>query len=135
MLYIYNHFKTSKFIITGPLSCNITTLIVSDMEGTSCDVIIVLERSTLLHSPSKVTEGLSVGYEILLVVVWHHLFVISWSKYMLGFPQSQSILSSHDQLEFSLFFRGHQKSPFTAQTAGKLSAIRAVQGEHERVQE
>ena len=38
----------------------------------------------LLHSPSLVAVGLSVGYETWLPIGWHHTFVIGWSKDELG---------------------------------------------------
>ena len=66
---------------------------------------------------------------------WHHPFVIGWSKYKLGLLQSPWIVGSHDQREFSPFFRGHWQSTSTAPTAGNLPAIRAVQGECETVYE
>ena len=64
---------------------------------------------------------------------WHHPFVIGWSKYRLGLPQSQWIVGSCDWWEFPLFLRGHWQSPCTALMAGKLPAVRAVQGDCERV--
>ena len=38
----------------------------------------------LLHSPSLVAIGMSVGYEPWPPIGWHHPFVIGWSKYRLG---------------------------------------------------
>ena len=73
----------------------------------------------LLHSPSLVALGLSVGYETWLPIGWHHTFVINWSKYRFRLPQMQWIVGSNDWLEFLPFFRGHWQSPCTALTAGK----------------
>ena len=42
----------------------------------------------LLHSLSLVAVGLSVGYETWLLICWQHPFVMDWSKYQLGLPQS-----------------------------------------------
>ena len=42
----------------------------------------------LLHSPSLVAVGLSVGYETWPPIGWHHAFVIGWSKYRLGLPSA-----------------------------------------------
>ena len=40
----------------------------------------------LLHSPSLVAIGLSVGYETWPPIGWHRAFVIAWSKYRLELP-------------------------------------------------
>ena len=37
-------------------------------------------RNRLLHSPSLVVIGLSVGYETQLPIGWHHPFVVGWSN-------------------------------------------------------
>ena len=42
----------------------------------------------LLHSPSLVAVGLSVGYAPWPPIGWHHSFVIGWSKYRLGLPSA-----------------------------------------------
>ena len=41
-------------------------------------------------------------------------FVIGWSKYRLGLPQSQWIVGLGHRWEFPLFFRGQWQSPCTA---------------------
>ena len=42
----------------------------------------------LLHSPSLVAIGLSVGYETWPPIGWHLPFVIGWSKDRLGLPSA-----------------------------------------------
>ena len=42
----------------------------------------------LLHSPSLVAIGLSVGYETWPLIGRHHPFVIGWSKDKLGLPSA-----------------------------------------------
>ena len=42
----------------------------------------------LLHSPSLVAVGLSVGYWTWPPIGWHHSFVIGWSKDWLGLPSA-----------------------------------------------
>ena len=42
----------------------------------------------LIHSPSWVAIGLSVGYETRPPIGWHHPFVIGWSKDRLGLPSA-----------------------------------------------
>ena len=61
----------------------------------------------LLHSPSLVAEELPSGYETWPPIGLPYAFVIGWSKYSLGLPQSEWIEDSHDWLEFPPFFRGH----------------------------
>ena len=52
----------------------------------STDMTPTLGSFRLLHSPSTVAIGLSVGYETWPLIVWHCSFVIRWSKYRLGMP-------------------------------------------------
>ena len=66
-----------------------------------------------------VAVRLSVGYG-----TCHHPFVIGWSKYRLGLPQSQWIVGWHDQWEFPQFFTGHWQSPWTALMAGICLPLR-----------
>ena len=82
----------------------------------------------LLHSPSLVAIGLSVGYETWPPIGWHHPFVIGWSKYRLGLPSAP--------LHYGLMWpvgiptvSDHSDSPFALQAP----AIRAVQWDCERV--
>ena len=42
----------------------------------------------LLHSPSLVATGLTVGYDAWHPIGWHHAFVIGWSKYRLRLPSA-----------------------------------------------
>ena len=55
-------------------------------------------RHGLLHGHSLVAVGLSVGY-----IPASRLAVIGWSKYRVGWPQSQWILSSCDRWELPPF--------------------------------
>ena len=67
----------------------------------------------LLHSPSLVVLGLLVRCKTWPTIGWHHPFVMCWSKYRLGWHQSQWI----DHWKFPPFFRGHWQSSCTALTA------------------
>ena len=87
----------------------------------------------LLHSLIVVALGLSVEYETWPPIGWHHPFVISWSKYRLGLHNSQWLWVHMTGGNFHCFFRGHWQSPCTALMAGKLPAIRVVQGDCDRV--
>ena len=48
----------------------------------------ILINFRLLHSPSLVAIGLSVGYEAWHPIGWHHAFAIGWSKYRLRLPSA-----------------------------------------------
>ena len=63
--------------------------------------------SRLLHSPSLVAIGLSMGYETWPQIVWHHPFLIGWSKFnRLGYCLvPHCIMGLHDQWEFPPFFQ------------------------------
>ena len=60
----------------------------------------------LLHSPSRVAIGLSVGYKTWPPIGWHHLcdwlavLKIDWDC-----PVPHCIMGSRDQWDFQLFFR------------------------------
>ena len=73
------------------------------------------ERGRLLHSPSLVTLRLSVESESLPPIAWCHPFVTGWSKYRLGWPQSQCIVGSRDRRGFPLCFRRRWQPPCTSQ--------------------
>ena len=77
----------------------------------------------LLHSPNLEAVALSVGYETWLLIGWHHPFVIGWSRYRLGLPQSYSIVNLGHQLEFPPFFKRHWQSHCKALMAGKCLLI------------
>ena len=55
-----------------------------------------------IHHP-----GLLVGYETPSPIDWHHRFVNGESKYRLGMPQSQWIVSSRDRWGFPVLQRPH----------------------------
>ena len=59
-------------------------------------------KPRLLHSPSLVAIGLSVGYETRPPIGLQHPFVIGWSKDW-DCPVPQCIMGSRDQWEFQLF--------------------------------
>ena len=84
-------------------------------------------------NPSLVAVELSVGYQIWPPIVWHCPFLIGWSKHKLGIPQLQCIMGSWCDRRES--FHNFSKSLCTALTSGKLPAVRAVQGDCERVYE
>ena len=85
------------------------------------DVLNIAPRSynRLLHSPSLVAIELSVGYEIRPPIDWHHAFVLGWSKYRLGLPNSQL----HCGIERPLWIPNVFQTPVT---------VRAVQGDCEK---
>ena len=63
-------------------------------------MILVFLLDKLLHSPSLVSVGLSVGYEAWPLFGWHHSFVIGSSK----LPRSQLIVGLCERWEFPSFF-------------------------------
>ena len=88
----------------------------------------LVQFGRLLHSLSLVAIELAVGYETRPLIGWHHPFVTGWSKYRLGFPQSQSIVGSRNQWEFPFFFRGYWQPPYTALMAGKCLQLGLCKG-------
>ena len=87
----------------------------------------------LLHSPSLVALGLSVGYETWPPTGWHHALVIGWSKYRLELPQPKWILGSHNWWEFPPFLQRPLTVPLHSLNGRQMPAVRAVQGDCERV--
>ena len=72
------------------------------------------------------------GYETWPPIGWRNLL------WLVGRNKNWNCLShnglrAHAQRQFPLFFRGHWQSSFTALTASTLPAIKAVQGDCERV--
>ena len=77
----------------------------------------------LLHSSSVVALLLLDGYETWTSIGWHHPFVIGRSKYMLGFPQLQSIMGLCDRWEFPCFFRSQWRCPWIFLTEDKCMPL------------
>ena len=108
------------YIVFKPNCCGCNIL--WDIEAINCDSLwhgiytqaCCPANSRLIHSPSLVALGLSVGYEKWPLIGWHH-----WSLYSLELPQSHWIVGSCDWWEFLPFFRCHWQSPCTALMAGK----------------
>ena len=63
-------------------------LYIPGQDTTSWRHKIANQGSRLLHSPSLVALGLSLGYETWPRIGWHQAFVIAWSKYRLGLPSA-----------------------------------------------
>ena len=85
--------------------------------------------SRLLHSPSLVKVGLSVGYHMTWPPIgWHHHFVIDWSSYWDCLSCGLKLL-----MGISTIFRWHWQSPSTVLMAGKLPAAWVVQGDCEEL--
>ena len=82
----------------------------------------------LLHSPSLVAVGLSVGYETWPPIGWHHPIVIGWSEDRLGLP-------SAPLLTWPVGIPTIFQTPVTAHLhcPNGRPAVRAVQGNCERV--
>ena len=70
--------------------------------------------SRLLHSPRLAAVGILVG--MLVMAFWHRPFVIGWSKYRLGYPQSQWIVGSFKRWDYLPFFRGGTICRFSVRT-------------------
>ena len=88
----------------------------------------------LLHSPSLVVIGLSLGYETWPPIRWYPPFVIDWSMNICWDWLHCNGWWACDWWEFAPFFvRPSWQSPCTALMAGNLPAIRAVQGDCGRV--
>ena len=84
----------------------------------------------LLISPRLVTAGLSLEYETLPTIGCHHIFIIGWSKYRLGFPG----VAMHGRFENFHRFSDATDSPFApAPSDRQMPAFRAVQRDCERV--
>ena len=85
-----------------------------------------------LHSPCLVPVGLSVVHEMWSPVVWHHPFVIGWSKCRLGLPQLLCIQGSHDRWELP-FSQGPLAVTLHNPNGRLIACRRAVQRDCERV--
>ena len=85
----------------------------------------------LLDSPSLVAIALSAGNETWPPVGWHDPFVIGWSKYGLGMPQLQCIMSS--PVGFKTIFQRSLTVPLHSPNGRQMTAVWAVQGECETV--
>ena len=73
------------------------------------------------------------GYRTWLLIGRHYPLATGLSKYTFGLPQSQWFVDSCDRWEFPPFFIGYWEFPCTALSANNLPAVRAVQGDCERV--
>ena len=88
----------------------------------------------LLHSPSLVAIGLSVRNETWPPIVWHHLFVIGWSKYRLGLPSAPLRYGLMWPVGISTIFQTPLTVPLhspNGRQLPELPAVRAVQGDCE----
>ena len=90
-------------------------------------------RARLLHSPSPVAIGLPVGYETRPPIDWHHAFVIGWSKYKLGLPSAPLHYGLTWPVGIPTVFQTSVTVPLHCPNGRQLPAVRAVQGDCERV--
>ena len=89
------------------------------VEGQRESTLLSRNHMRLLHSPSLVAIGLSVGYETLPPIGRHHAFVIAWSKDRLRLPSAPF----------------HYGPMWPVGIISKqLPAVRAVQGDCESLQ-
>ena len=91
-----------------------------------------LSAGRLLHRPRLMAVGLSECYETWPPIGWHHHFVIAWYKFRLGLPHLLCIMGSCDLWEFVPFYRP-LTAPLHSPNGRQMPAIRAVQGDCERV--
>ena len=87
----------------------------------------------LLHSLTSVAVGLSVGYETWPLVGWHHPFVIGWSKYRLRFLTAPLHYEFMWPVGIHTVFQTPVTVPLHHPNGRQMSALRAVQGDCERV--
>ena len=94
------------------------------------DLAYNFDKDRLLHSPSLVATGLSVGYETWppsqlagIILLWLGGLKIDWDCLV-----PHCIMGSHDQWEFQLFFRPQWQSLCTALTAGNCLPLGLCRG-------
>ena len=105
-----SHLVSKCWACRAAASCGLSArlwLQPSQIGNTKAHCWVPMAGHRLIHSPSLVAVGLSVGYEIWPLIGCYHTFVIGWYKYRLGLLKSQSIVGSHDQWELPPFLRGH----------------------------
>ena len=82
----------------------------------------------LLHSPSLVSIGLSVGYETWPAIGWYHAFVIGWSKYRLGLPSVPLYYGLTWPVGIPTIFQTPVTVPLHSRNGRQMPVVRAVQG-------
>ena len=82
----------------------------------------------LPHSPSLVAIGLSVGYE-----PWHRAFVIGWSKYRFGLTSAPLHYGLTGPMGIPTVLQTPVTVPLHSPNSRQKPAVRAVQGDCERV--
>ena len=87
----------------------------------------------LLHNPNLAAIGLSVGYETWPSIAWHHTFVIGLWKYRLGLPQSAMDCGLKIPVGIPTILQRPLTVPLHSPNGRLLPAVRAVQGDCERV--
>ena len=87
----------------------------------------------LLHSPSLVTIGPSMGFEIWPPIGWHHPFVIGWPKDRLGLPSAPLDYGLTWPVGFPTAIQIPVTVPLRCSNGRQLPAVRAVQRDCERV--
>ena len=93
----------------------------------------IASMSRLLHSPSLVAIGLSVGYETWPPIGWHHAFVIGWSKYRLGLPSAPFHYGLTWPMGISTVFQTPVTVPLHSPNDRQMPAVRPVQWDCEMV--
>ena len=87
----------------------------------------------LLHSPSLVAIGLSVGYETWPPIGWHLPFVIGWSEDRLGLPSAPLHYGLKWPVGIPTAFQTSVTVLLHCPNGRQLPTVRAVQGDCERV--
>ena len=87
----------------------------------------------LLHIPSLMAIGLSVGYVTWPAIGWHHPFVIDWYKDRLGLPSSPLHYGFTWPVGIPTVIQTPVTVPLYCPNGRQLPAVRTVQGDCERV--
>ena len=98
------------------------------------NTLMGLETDRLLHSPSLVAIGLSVGYdETWPPIGWNLPFVIGWSKERFGLPSAPLHYGLTWPVGIPTVFQTPVTVPLHCLNGRQLPAVRAVQRDCERV--
>ena len=90
-------------------------------------------RPRLLQSSILVSEGLSIRFETLPLIGWHHPFLIGWSKHWLGMPRVAMDCGVIWPVWLPTGFQRQLTVSLHSPNGRQMPAVRAVQGDRERV--
>ena len=75
-----------RAVCSSVVCCGVLCRSAGSCRGHRESTLLYHNHMRLLHSPSLVAIGLSVGYETRPPIGWHHAFMIGWSKDRLRLP-------------------------------------------------